>query len=292
MSTPIEKKPTPPAGTPERGEPLRQIVAAASEPASSHLGARLRSYFLTGLIVVGPVAITIYVVWWFITLVDAWVKPLIPPQYLPEHYLPFNVPGVGLIFGITGVMLVGALTANLFGRTLVTYSEMMLARMPIVRNVYRTLKQIFETVLSKNGGSFKRVGLIEFPRHGLYAIVFFAGEPPLEVEEKIGDGNPMITVFMPNGAEPDHWVHHLRAGERGDPARSVRRGCGQTRGVGGPRRARPAGAAARACQAQAEARARGRACRLMGSTRPASAEPRRRARRDKAAASAPPLVDL
>jgi uncharacterized membrane protein len=202
MSTPIEQKPTPPAGTPERGEPLRQIVAAATEPASSHLGARLRSYFLTGLIVVGPVAITIYVVWWFITLVDAWVKPLIPPQYLPEHYLPFNVPGVGLIFGITGVMLVGALTANLFGRTLVTYSEMMLARMPIVRSVYRTLKQIFETVLSKNGGSFKRVGLIEFPRRGLYAIVFLAGEPPLEVEDKIGNGTPMITVFMPNGPNP------------------------------------------------------------------------------------------
>jgi uncharacterized membrane protein len=202
MTTPIEQKPTPPVGTPERGEPLRQIVAGPEEPASSHLGARLRSYFLTGLIVVGPVAITIYVVWWFITLVDAWVKPLIPPQYLPEYYLPFNVPGVGLIFGITGVMLVGALTANLFGRTLVTYSEMMLARMPIVRSVYRTLKQIFETVLSKNGGSFKRVGLIEFPRRGLYAIVFLAGEPPLEVEEKIGDGKPMVTVFMPNGPNP------------------------------------------------------------------------------------------
>ena len=83
-----------------------------------------------------------------------------------------------------------------------TYSEMMLARMPIVRSVYRALKQIFETVLSKNGGSFKRVGLIEFPRRGLYAIVFLAGEPPLEVEEKIGDGNPMVTVFAPNGPNP------------------------------------------------------------------------------------------
>lgn len=202
MTTTPDPKPTPAGETAKIGEPIRQIVAAAGEPASSHLGARLRSYFLTGLIVVGPVAITIYVVWWFITLVDAWVKPLIPPQYLPEHYLPFNVPGVGLIFGITGVMLVGALTANLFGRTLVTYSEMMLARMPIVRSVYRTLKQIFETVLSKNGGSFKRVGLIEFPRRGLYAIVFLAGEPPLEVDEKIGNGNPMITVFMPNGPNP------------------------------------------------------------------------------------------
>jgi uncharacterized membrane protein len=197
-----EPKPTPAGETAKIGEPIRQIVAAAAEPPPSHLGARLRSYFLTGLIVVGPVAITIYVVWWFINLVDTWVKPLIPPQYLPEHYLPFNVPGVGLIFGITGVMLVGALTANLFGRTLVSYSEMMLARMPIVRSVYRTLKQIFETVLSKNGGSFKRVGLIEFPRRGLYAIVFLAGEPPLEVDEKIGNGNPMITVFMPNGPNP------------------------------------------------------------------------------------------
>ncbi len=174
----------------------------SDEPPPSHLATRLRGYFLTGLIVVGPVAITLYVVWWFITLVDAWVKPIIPPQYLPEPYLPFNVPGVGLIFGVFGLMVVGALTANLFGRSLVSYGEMMLARMPIVRSVYRTLKQIFETVLSKDGGSFKRVGLIEFPRRGLYAIVFVAGDPPPEIEEKIGTGEPMITVFMPNGPNP------------------------------------------------------------------------------------------
>jgi hypothetical protein len=85
MTTQTEQKSIPPT---ERGEPLRQIVVGPEEPASSHLGARLRSYFLTGLIVVGPVAITIYVVWWFINLVDTWVKPIIPPQYLPEHYLP------------------------------------------------------------------------------------------------------------------------------------------------------------------------------------------------------------
>jgi uncharacterized membrane protein len=204
MNAPSDPKPTPKRKPPvEDGESLRQrVVVAADEDTSSHLGARLRGYFLTGLIVVGPVAITIYVVWWFINLIDTWVKPLVPPQYLPEHYLPFNVPGVGLIFGITGLIVVGALTANLFGRTLVGWSEMMLARMPIVRSVYRTLKQIFETVLSKNGGSFKRVGLIEFPRRGLYSIVFLAGDPPPEVDEKIGGGNPLITVFMPNGPNP------------------------------------------------------------------------------------------
>src|SRR5262245_50485813 len=126
MTTNPDPKASSAAETAKIGEPIRQIVAAAAEPPPSHLGARLRSYFLTGLIVVGPVAITVYVVWWFINLVDAWVKPIIPPQYLPEHYLPFSVPGVGLIVGIFGLMVVGALAAGLLGRTIVGYSEMML----------------------------------------------------------------------------------------------------------------------------------------------------------------------
>ena len=178
------------------------LLAAAGEPASLHIGARLRGYFLTGLIVVGPVAITLYVVWWFINLVDAWVKPLVPQTYLPDTYLPFRVPGVGLIVGIVLLMVVGALTANLFGRTIVSYGEMMLDRMPVVRGVYRLVKQIFTTVFSKSGTSFKRVGLIEFPRRGLYCIVFMAGDPPIEVDEKIGGGKPLMTVFMPNGPNP------------------------------------------------------------------------------------------
>jgi uncharacterized membrane protein len=187
----------------QTAEPLQDpLVLIGSEPTSSHLGARLRGYFLTGLIVVGPVAITIYVVWWFINLVDAWVKPLIPTAYLPETYLPFNVPGVGLIVGIVGLMVVGALTANLFGRTIVSYGEMMLDRMPVVRGVYRLLKQIFQTIFSKSGTSFKRVGVIEFPRKGLYALVFVSGDPPYEVREKLGNGEQLMTVFMPNAPNP------------------------------------------------------------------------------------------
>jgi uncharacterized membrane protein len=178
------------------------VLLGPEEPPSSHLAARLRGYFLTGLIVVGPVAITIYVVWWFINLVDAWVKPLIPRTYLPETYLPFNVPGVGLIVGIVGLMVIGALTANLFGRTIVSYGEMMLDRMPVVRGVYRLLKQIFTTIFSKSGSSFKRVGIIEFPRKGLYALVFVSGEPPTEVKDKIGNGEALMTVFMPNAPNP------------------------------------------------------------------------------------------
>jgi uncharacterized membrane protein len=99
-------------------------------------------------------------------------------------------------------MVAGALTANLFGRTIVAHGEMMLDRMPVVRGVYRLIKQIFTTIFSKSGTSFKRVGVIEFPRKGLYALVFLAGDPPVEVEDKIGGSNPLITVFMPNGPNP------------------------------------------------------------------------------------------
>ncbi|MGB2932900.1 MAG: DUF502 domain-containing protein [Methyloceanibacter sp.] len=203
MNTTNDPKPTPTGAAAELDkERLRQFVSAGEEPPSSHLGARLRGYFLTGLIVSGPIAITIYVVWWFINLIDGWVKPLIPTTYLPENFLPFPVPGLGLIVGIVGLMLIGALTANLFGRTIVSYGEMMLDRMPVVRGVYRLLKQIFQTVFSKTGASFKRVGLIEFPRRGLFALVFVSGDPPMEVREKVGNGEALMTVFMPNAPNP------------------------------------------------------------------------------------------
>ena len=110
----VDNKSTPEQSN-QTAEPAQdQLALLAGEPTHSlRLGARLRGYFLTGLIVVGPMAITLYVVWWFINLVDAWVKPLIPTAFLPETYLPFNVPGVGLIVGMLGVMAIGALTANL-----------------------------------------------------------------------------------------------------------------------------------------------------------------------------------
>ena len=131
------------------------------------------------------------------------MKPLIPKTYLPETYLPFNVPGVGLIVGIIGLMVIGALTANLFGRTIVSYGEMMLDRMPVVRGVYRLLKQIFTTIFSKSGSARSSgSAIIEFPRKGLYALVFVSGDPPAEVKEKLGNGEALMTVFMPNAPNP------------------------------------------------------------------------------------------
>jgi uncharacterized membrane protein len=179
-----------------------KLLAGADGKTSSHIGSRLRNYFLTGLIIVGPVGITLYALWWFINLVDGWVKPWVPQVYLPETYLPFTVPGVGLIISILMLILVGALTANLFGRTLLSYGELMLDRMPVVRGVYRALKQIFETVLSQSNNSFQNVGLVEYPRKGLYAIVFISTETKGEIDDKVFKGKPVLSVFLPTTPNP------------------------------------------------------------------------------------------
>lgn len=181
---------------------LVQLAKSDEESKSLRIGAQLRNSFLTGLIIVGPIGITIYIVNWFINFIDSWVKPYLPPIYNPETYLPFSIPGLGLIFAIVVIMIIGALTANLFGRSLVGFGESLLDRMPVVRNLYRTLKQIFETVLSQSGTSFQKVGLIEYPRRGLYAIVFISIETKGEIAERLESEGQMLSVFLPTTPNP------------------------------------------------------------------------------------------
>lgn len=166
------------------------------------IGFRLRSYFLTGLIIVGPITITVLIVWWFIGLIDAYVKPLVPDVYNPETYLPFALPGVGLLFALASLTVIGALAANLLGRSVVSFGEMILGRMPVVRNVYSGLKQIFETVLSESSQSFKRAGLIEYPRRGLYSVVFISTDAKGEVAAKWEGDTKLISVFLPTTPNP------------------------------------------------------------------------------------------
>ncbi|MDQ8728886.1 DUF502 domain-containing protein [Bradyrhizobium sp. LHD-71] len=173
------------------------------EEAPKHgLAARLRTYFLTGLVVAGPVLITIYLTWSFVTWVDDLVRPLMPALYRPENYLPFRVPGSGLIVAIVGLTLLGFLTANLAGRTVVELGEMVLNRMPIVRAIYRSLKQVFETLFSGKGSSFRRVGLVEFPAPGMWSIVLISQPPNSEVSASLPGKEDHISVFLPCAPNP------------------------------------------------------------------------------------------
>lgn len=164
---------------------------------------RLRNYFLTGLIICAPIAITAYLTWSFIIWVDGWVKPYVPSIYNPDTYLPFSVPGFGLLTALLFITIVGFLTANLIGRTILSYGESLLDRMPLIRSVYKGLKQIFQTVLADQSNSFTQAGIIEYPRKGLWAIVFLATETKGEVAQKLGgDGFETISVFLPTTPNP------------------------------------------------------------------------------------------
>lgn len=164
---------------------------------------RLRNYFLTGFIVTAPLAITAYLAWSMIGWVDPRVKPYIPFRYNPDNYLPFALPGFGLIVALILITLIGFLTANFIGRTIVHTGESILGRMPLVRSVYRGLKQILETVLSERSDTFKKVGLVEYPRKGLWALVFIATETRGEVQAKIDDdAGQTIAVFLPTTPNP------------------------------------------------------------------------------------------
>src|SRR4051795_3060945 len=189
----MNREELPPTASPE--EPL---------PEAHHAGlmARFRNYFLTGLIVAGPVAITLYLTWWFVNWVDSIVRPFVPMAYRPETYLPFGLPGSGLIVAVIALTLLGFLTANLIGRTLVDLGEKLLGRMPVVRAIYRGLKQVFETLFSGSGSSFRRVGLVEFPSPGMWSIVLISQAPSVEVASNLPGQEEHISVFLPCAPNP------------------------------------------------------------------------------------------
>lgn len=164
------------------------------------IASRLRNYFLTGVVVAAPIGLTIWITRWFIDLVDTWFTPLIPEQYRPDNYLPFDIPGLGLVIALVLLTLLGALTANIFGRSIISFAENLVNRMPVVRSIYNALKQIFETVISQSGSSFQKVGLIEYPRAGVYSLVFISTSSKQEIAARVGED--LVSVFLPTTPNP------------------------------------------------------------------------------------------
>jgi uncharacterized membrane protein len=154
------------------------------------------------VVIAGPVALTTYIVWWFTSSVDGWVKPIIPAFYLPETHLPFAIPGFGLLVAIFLLTTLGFLTANLVGRTMFAFGESLLDRMPVVRGLYKSIKQIFETVFSQSGTSFKKVGLVEYPTKGMWSVVFISADPKGNLAESLPGRREYVGVFLPCAPNP------------------------------------------------------------------------------------------
>jgi uncharacterized membrane protein len=167
--------------------------------------ASLRASFLTGLVVVLPIGLTIYIVWAFIGWLDGWILPLIPSWYQPDVLIgrwfgpeyEFPVRGVGVLVFLIATIIVGWLAKGLIGRSVIRSGENLVERMPVVRSVYSGIKQVAETFFNKKDKSFDKVVLVEFPRPGSWALGFLSTRPKGELADRLAALGPdMSAVFV------------------------------------------------------------------------------------------------
>ncbi|MEI8393916.1 MAG: DUF502 domain-containing protein [Rhodospirillaceae bacterium] len=162
--------------------------------------ARLRAYFLAGVLVTAPAAITLYLCWLLINFIDSTSRTLIPGGYNLEHFLPFSIPGLGLLIVFMLLTLVGAFAAGYVGRLVVRLGEGVVDKMPVVRQIYSAIKQIFETVLAQQSTAFREVVLLEYPRPGVWSLGFITGPPHSEIQAVSSD--ELVTVVIPTSPLP------------------------------------------------------------------------------------------
>ena len=157
---------------------------------------RLRHYFVAGLVVWLPIAVTVLVFKVLLDLMDGLLF-LVPRAYQPETLLGFRIPGVGAVLALIVLFTTGVMVANLIGRQLLRWGELLLARIPVVRSVYSAVKT-FSAVLLSSGKSFRKVLLIEYPRKGVWRVGFQTSNEGQEI--KAATGRDVVAVFVPNSA--------------------------------------------------------------------------------------------
>lgn len=172
--------------------------------------ARLRTSFLTGIVVIAPVALTIWLIWSVIGWFDGVVLPFVPNAYRPEEILntifgydlKLNIRGVGVVVFLVFATLVGWLAKGLIGRSFIKYAENLVNRMPVVRSFYSGIKQIAETVFAQQERSFEKACMIEYPRKGIWAIGFISTTAKGEIAKRNSSNGPMVSVFVPTTPNP------------------------------------------------------------------------------------------
>lgn len=165
----------------------------------------LRASFLTGIVVIAPIGLTVYLLWTVMGWIDSFVLPLVPGPWRPEQYIGINLRGVGVIFFLVFTIMVGWIAKGLIGRSLLSWAESIVERMPVVRSIYTGLKQIAETVFAQQDTSFDKACLIEYPRKGIWAIGFISTTAKGEVSRRAGPAageDKLLSVFVPTTPNP------------------------------------------------------------------------------------------
>ena len=159
----------------------------------------LKKYLITGLLIWVPLAFTLWVLDLIVSSMDRTLL-LLPPPWRPESWLGFPLPGAGLLLSALVLLLTGMAAANIMGQRLVRWWEGLLSRIPIVRSIYSSVKQVSDTLLSSDGNSFRRAVLVEFPQRGQWAIAFVVGAPGERVAAQLGADS--VVVYVPTAPNP------------------------------------------------------------------------------------------
>ena len=162
----------------------------------------LRASFLTGLVIIAPVGLTIWLIWTVIGWIDGVVLPLVPHDLRPEQYIGINLRGVGVIIFLVFTTFIGFVGRGLIGRSLIRWGENIVDRMPVVRSVYSGIKQISETVFAQSERSFEKACLIQYPRKGIWAVGFISTTARGEVADRAETSGELMSIFVPTTPNP------------------------------------------------------------------------------------------
>ncbi len=174
----------------------------AHPPRNPGLFAGFRASFLTGIVVIAPIGMTIWLLWTMVGWVDSVVLPLVPATIQPEKYIGINLRGVGVIIFLIFTVFIGWIAKGLIGRSMIGFGESLVDRMPVVRSIYSGVKQIAETVFAQSDRNFETACLIEYPRRGIWAIGFISTDAKGEVARSAHTGDQLMGVFVPTTPNP------------------------------------------------------------------------------------------
>ena len=181
-------------------------------PARRSLFVRMRANFITGLVVIAPVGLTIWLIWSVVGWIDGFVLPLVPDKYQPDHLIQdllgldrdvqISIRGIGVVIFLVFTVIIGWMAKGLIGRSFIKAAESLVERTPVVRTVYSGIKQISETVFAQSERSFEKACIIEYPRKGIWAIGFISTNTKGEIARRGNDGEPMLSIFLPTTPNP------------------------------------------------------------------------------------------
>jgi uncharacterized membrane protein len=161
--------------------------------------AAIRKWLLAGLLVLVPLAITVWLLNWFVATLDQTLQ-ILPGSWHPDKLIGFHIPGFGVLLALAIVLIIGAVASNFFGRKLLSWWNLLLNRIPIVRSIYSSVKQVSDTLFSENGNAFRKALLVQWPREGIWTIGFQTGTPGGDVVNHLpGD---CVSVYIPTTPNP------------------------------------------------------------------------------------------